>query len=759
MSPSIARVVPELSLDRAFDYRIPESLRDELVLGSKVRVPFGPREITGYVVELPQQSEFNKLKEITAVVGSGAFIPPTLIELAQWMSLYYCSPLGAALQTVLPQAVRGGSTHFKERLWVQPLGALEPDFGRAKSQKLAWDHLKTTGGGWLHELVTETGITPAVCRGLAQKNLVTVNPERQERDPHAEAAGEATDPLVLNDEQVVAFEALMEEAARPKPQPILLLGVTGSGKTEVYLQGISRMLEAGKSALVLVPEIALTPQTVDRFRRRFSGQKVGIAVLHSHLSQGERHDQWHQIREGRAQIVIGARSAVFAPLVNLGMIVVDEEHENSYKQEESPHYHARDVAVMRGYLESIPVLLGSATPSLESFLNARDKKYRLCSLTRRVEVQHMPTTHVLDLRQELRQVKVPSLLAPSLVDAVNKRLERHEQTIIFLNRRGYATSLQCPQCGHVEECPRCSVPLTYHRNIAKLRCHLCDYVGTAPLHCPKCHFDSYRQRGAGTEKIEEVLESTFPTARIVRMDSDTMRNKHAYSDTLGAFARGEIDILVGTQMIAKGLHFPNVTCVGVINADSALQLPDFRSSERVFQLLMQVSGRSGRGDVHGEVYVQTRTPFHPAVQFARHHDYDGFADQELEFRKALNYPPYQRAILITWRGRSEEKTSFVAEQTTKRISELVGADVLVTGPAPAPIAKINDQYRFHLFIRAAKLLPVTRALRPLLLDAQWPDDIKVSVDGDAMSLLRLVEDAVLQTSKGYDTLWEPHITA
>jgi primosomal protein N' (replication factor Y) (superfamily II helicase) len=735
MSSPIARVVPELSLDRAFDYFIPEAMRAEVVLGSKVRVPFGARAITGYVVELRQTSEFEKLKAVEAVIGTGAFIPPTLIELAQWMSLYYCSPLGAALQTVLPQAVRGGATHFKERLWVQPLGGVEPDFGRAKSQKLAWEHVKGMGGAWLHELIAQTGITPAVWRGLAQKNLVSISAERQERDPHSAQTGTSTQPLLFNAEQKVAFDALMEEWAKPKPQAILLLGVTGSGKTEVYLQGIDRVLDAGQSALVLVPEIALTPQTVERFRRRFQGRKAGIAVLHSHLSQGERHDQWHQIREGRAQIVIGARSAVFAPLVNLGLIVVDEEHENSYKQEESPHYHARDVAVMRGHLESIPVLLGSATPSLESFLNARDKKYRLCTLRHRVEVQQLPTTHVLDLRQEFKKAKTVSLIAPSLAEAVDKRLGKHEQTIIFLNRRGYATSLQCPQCGHVEECPRCSVPLTYHRNGGKLRCHLCDYVAEPPTRCPECQFDSYRQRGAGTEKIEEVLESTFPTARIVRMDSDTMRNKNSYQETLGAFARGEIDILVGTQMIAKGLHFPNVTCVGVVNADSALQLPDFRSSERVFQLLMQVSGRSGRGDVHGEVYVQTRTPFHPAVQFARHHDYDGFADQELEFRKALNYPPYQRAILITWRGRSEEKTSYVADQTTKRIVELAGPEVLVTGPAPAPIAKINEQYRFHLFLRAARLLPVTRALRPLLLDAQWPDDIKVTVDVDPMNLL------------------------
>ncbi|PAW75641.1 MAG: primosomal protein N' [Verrucomicrobia bacterium Tous-C9LFEB] len=735
MNLPFAKVVPELSLDRAFDYRIPEPLQRDVVLGSKVRVPFGPREITGYVVELRAQSEIEKLKDISAVIGQGAFVPPTIIELAQWISLYYCAPLGAALQTVLPQAVRGGQTRFKERLWVEPLPVKEPDFGRAKSQKNAWEFLQENGGGWLHELCVATATTAAIWRSLEQKNLVAISPERQERDPHAALDGDMSEPLVFNDEQKAAYDAVLEEMAKPKPQPILLHGVTGSGKTEVYLQAIARVLEAGKSALVLVPEIALTPQTVDRFRRRFAGQKAGVAVLHSHLSQGERHDQWHQIREGRAKIVIGARSAVFAPLVRLGLIVVDEEQENSYKQEESPHYHARDVAVMRGHMEGVAVMLGSATPSLESYQNALDKKYRLCSLTRRVEVQNMPTTHILDLRQELKNVKTPTLLAPRLVEAVNKRIDAGEQTIIFLNRRGYATSLQCPQCGHVEECPRCSVSLTYHRKANKLCCHLCDFSITAPNVCPKCAFDQYKQRGVGTEKIEESVERAFPNARIMRMDSDTMRGKHAYDEALSKFAAGETDILVGTQMIAKGLHFPKVTCVGVVHADLALQLPDFRAAERVFQLLMQVSGRSGRGDVHGEVYVQTRTPFHPAIQFARHHDYDGFAEQELEFRKVLNYPPYQRAILITWRGRSEEKTLYVAEQTAKKITELAGKDALITGPSPAPIAKINEQYRFHLFLRAAKLLPVTRALRPLLLEAQWPDDIKVTVDVDPMNLL------------------------
>jgi primosomal protein N' (replication factor Y) len=515
---------------------------------------------------------------------------------------------------------------------------------------------------------------------------------------------------------------------------VLLHGVTGSGKTEVYLQAIAEVLALGKSALVLVPEIALTPQTVEHFRARFIGQKVGVAVLHSHLSSGERHDQWQHIRSGRARIVIGARSAVFAPLDDLGIIVVDEEHEHSYKQEESPHYHARDVAVMRGHLERVTVVLGSATPSLESYHHAKEGKYRLVELLQRVEEGQMPVTHVLDIRSK-KKGEPPVLVAPRLIEAIQARLDRSEQAIIFLNRRGYSSSLQCPQCGYVEMCPNCSVALTFHRRAEKLRCHLCDFSSAVPHACPQCGFAPCKYSGSGTEKVEHALVEAFPKARIERMDSDNMKGKDAYARTLGDFAEGKIDILVGTQMIAKGLHFPRVTCVGVINADLALQIPDFRASERVFQLLMQVSGRSGRGQVRGEVFVQTRVPFHPAIQFARHHDYTGFVEQELAFRCSLHYPPYERFVLVTARGRSEEKTLFVIENLAKEMERLDLPETEITGPAPAPIARIEERYRFQVFLRTRRIMAVTPRLRPLFMDRAWPDDIRVTLDVDPVDLL------------------------
>jgi primosomal protein N' (replication factor Y) len=737
--PRIARVVPEVSLDRAFDYAIPAALDSLVTLGAKVRVPFKSRHLVGYVVDFPTEPHPGKLKAIDEVLSPRAFLPATLIQLAQWMAQYYCAPLTVALLSVLPKAVRRADAAFKQRLWVERLVPTLPDealaaLKRAKAQLAAWHFLAESGPGWLADLSRASGLSAAAWNGLAERQLISIDSRTQDRDPFLDTPVAESASHDLNPDQTAAVDMVREEIAAKKPRVILLHGVTGSGKTEVYLQAIAHVLSLGKSALVLVPEIALTPQTVEHFRARFVGRKVGVAVLHSHLSSGERHDQWQHIRAGRARIVIGARSAVFAPLDHLGLIVVDEEHEHSYKQEESPHYHARDVAVMRGHLESVAVLLGSATPSLESWHHAGEGKYRLASLPLRVEAGRMPVTHVLDLRSK-KKGEPPALLAPRLVEAIQSRLDRHEQSIIFLNRRGYSSSLQCPQCGCVEMCPNCSVALTFHRRAARVRCHLCDFGAPVPHACPSCGFAPFKHAGVGTEKVEDALAAAFPRARIERMDSDTMRGKDAYAKTLGAFGEGKIDILVGTQMIAKGLHFPRVTCVGVINADLALQIPDFRAGERVFQLLMQVSGRSGRGAVRGEVFVQTRAPFHPAIQFARHHDYAGFVAQELEFRRQLAYPPFERFILVTARGRNEEKTLFVLDNFAKELTRLNLPDTEITGPAPAPIARMDERYRFQVFLRTRRITAVTPRLRPLFMDRAWPDDIRLTIDVDPVDLL------------------------
>ncbi|HEY1170914.1 MAG TPA: primosomal protein N' [Verrucomicrobiae bacterium] len=525
------------------------------------------------------------------------------------------------------------------------------------------------------------------------------------------------------------------------PTTFLLHGVTGSGKTEVYLQALAHTLEQGKGAIVLVPEISLTPQTVERFKARFSSGKCQtlVAVLHSHLSSGERHDEWHKIRQGRARIVIGARSAIFAPVDPLGLIIVDEEHEYSYKQEEAPRYHARDVAVYRGQMEGAVVVLGSATPSMESYYNVKRGKYQLLEMPTRADDKKMPIVRVIDMRSEAKKEKGIPIFSNRLKEAMHQRLEKKEQTILFLNRRGYSSSLQCPKCGYVAQCPHCSVSLTYHRRAQELRCHICGHFAPAPARCPnnECRDPAIRYAGLGTEKVEETLGKLFPNASIRRMDSDTLKRKEDYRTILGEFRRGKIDILVGTQMIAKGLHFPNVTLVGIIYADLGLHLADFRAGERTFQLLTQVSGRAGRGDVEGEVVVQAFTPFHPAIQYARRHDYIGFYEQEIEFREQLKYPPLSRVALLTMKGRNEDKVQFSADHLRKQLeTKFKGwSDLVIAGPAPAPLARAETFYRYQIMLRTKAMSKLSKMLAEMLENQEWPDDITVAVDIDPVDLI------------------------
>ncbi len=736
---SFVRVVPELALDRMFDYRLPPSLVGQVSLGQRLRVPWGNRQILAYAVDFPLKPEVENCRDVLQVVGEEPLIPPVLIQLARWMADYYCCDLAQSLKTMLPDTVRAKEDSFKKRLWAQVPAHLIPAVVQerlksAKAQAKAWQLVHEKNGGWLAELIKQSGCSAAVWKALEEKQLIILSREKVERDPLAGLLP-VTEDLILNDEQVEALRIYHEEAASQQPHPILLQGVTGSGKTEVYLQIIRKVLERGRSALVLVPEIALTPQTVEQFRCRFETMHIRIAVLHSHLSSGERHDQWQLIRSGKARVVIGARSAIFAPLQDLGVIIIDEEHEASYKQEEAPHYHARDLAVLRSSLEHIPVVLGTATPSLESYQNALAGKYRLVRLKKRVLEIKMPVIHILDLRKEKPEKGQRAGVAEKLRQAVQQRLQLKEQTILFLNRRGYATSLQCPKCGYVAECPHCEVSLTYHRTQHQLRCHLCDYEKQAPQHCPECGFTDYKLAGLGTQRIEDSISQAFDKAKVCRMDSDSMRGKTAYQNALQDFREGRTEILVGTQMITKGLHFPNVTCVGVINCDQALQLPDFRASERVFQQLVQVAGRAGRGDKLGEVFIQTYTPFHPSIQFARHHDVDGFLEQELDYRKAHGYPPFRRAALIKFRGLSEEKTRYCIDSVAKKLKELTDSQTLVPDASPAPIPKIKDHYRFHLFLLTKNMPALSRLLRQHFLNQKWPENIRMTIDIDPTNLL------------------------
>ena len=747
----VARVTLDVAVRREFDYLVPTELESSVHEGTRVKVPFGPREVMGVVTAVLDESPHGDLREIIKTVGGQTLVTPPILRLVRWIAEYYCCAPEVAMKAVLPDAVRKEADGWRERLFVRALPVPGELPKLTKRQTDLWNIVEEWRELPLQELVRLAGTTSSTIRKLEDKGLVSIAPQISERDPYGMDHILPSESLELNAEQAVALKsviAAMERLAKPvgdeaKPEGdsvFLLHGVTGSGKTEVYLQAIDHALGQGQGAIVLVPEISLTPQTVERFKARFSHgpQQTLVAVLHSHLSSGERHDEWHKIRQGRARIVIGARSAVFAPVEPLGLVIVDEEHEHSYKQEEAPRYNARDLAVVRGQLEGAAVVLGSATPSMESYYNVQRGKYGLLSLTERVDNINMPLVRVIDMRSIARKEKGISIFSPQLREAILQRLEKKEQVMLFLNRRGWSSSLQCPDCGFVAECPNCSVSLTYHRAAQQLMCHICGHVEAAPNKCPQegCGNAAIRFAGLGTEKVEAALAKGFPMAKVKRMDSDTLKRKEDYRRILGDFRTGKIDILLGTQMIAKGLHFPNVTLVGIIHADLSLHIPDFRAGERTFQLLTQVAGRAGRGDVEGEVFVQSFTPFHPSIQYARQHDFIGFYEQEIEFRQELRYPPISRVALLTLRGRSEDRVKFFADHLRKEMDELAEelGDVVVAGPAPAPLLRAENFYRYQVMMRTSQMSALSRKLSARQEAMQLPDDIRLIIDIDPMTL-------------------------
>jgi primosomal protein N' (replication factor Y) (superfamily II helicase) len=736
------RVIIDRAIHRELDYLVPEALSERVGVGSRVRVPFRERSALATVVAILGHSEAEGLRSIEAVIGETPILSEELLELAKWISTYYCCPIEAVMRSLLPQVIRRAEVGWKKQLFVRPVRKIDNQEieklrRRAPRQAELLEAISRLEAPVLAAgLLRQTSLDNQTLRALVKRGLAELREEAVVRDPHGDEQFIATSNLELNAEQVLALKEITQALDSPESaRPILLHGVTGSGKTEIYLQAIRAALERGRSAIVLVPEISLTPQTVERFKGRFAEEQDAVAVLHSHLSEGERHDEWHKIHSGRARIVIGPRSAVFAPLKNLGLIVVDEEHENTYKQEEAPRYHARDVAVVRARIEKCVAVLGSATPSLESYYNAARGKYRLVTLTQRIDEKQMPLMRIVDLRQERRKEKAIAILSERLRAAIADRLEKSEQTILFLNRRGFSTSLLCSNCGEARNCPNCSVALTFHRHVARLSCHLCGHTAAVPKKCPACGQDALIYAGFGTEKVESTVAHIFPKATVRRMDADSMTRKEAYRETLRSFRTGKIDILVGTQMIAKGLHFPNVTLVGIINADLALHLPDFRAGERTFQLLTQVAGRAGRGETPGEVFVQTYTPFSPSIQFARHHDFAGYFQQELEFRERCDFPPFKHAVLITIRSAHEERARFSAATLARRLKETLGSEFILGDPTPAPLEKLQGQFRFHILIRGEAIVRLSRLVRETLDKLPFPEDVTVTVDVDPYQLL------------------------
>jgi primosomal protein N' (replication factor Y) len=733
-----ARILIDGPSELEFNYSVPDSLSGRVCVGSRVRIPLRNRSATGTVVDLSEWDDpETRLKDIAGLIDEAPVLTPKLIELGRWISTYYRAPMESVMRSLLPEAVRSDVTAFKEIKIVSLAAPVSDDQIEALQKKAPRQAEVILTLQDSIEPVPLSQLTSASVTALAKKGLVLVKTQEVGRDPHAGMEFIASSPLKLNEEQANAMEVVIAAIDHPESsKPMLLYGVTGSGKTEIYLQAIQRVLDAGKSALVLVPEISLTPQTVDRFKNRFASMQSEIAVFHSHLSAGERHDEWHKIHRRKARIVIGARSAIFSPLENLGIIVVDEEHETTYKQENPPRYHARDIAIVRAQIERCAVLLGSATPSLESFQNAESEKYSLLTLKERADDCDLPLIRVVDMRLEgkRRQKGMPAIFSERLRIAVDKRLEASEQVIFFLNRRGFATSFVCQGCGFVAKCSHCSVSLTFHQGEDRLVCHICGYRRVTPRKCPECADPSVRLTGYGTERVAEAVAQVFPKAKCARVDADSMTRKNQLRETLAAFKSGNIDILVGTQMIAKGLHFPNVTLVGVLNADMGLHMPDFRSGERTFSLLTQVAGRAGRGEVKGEVFVQTFTPHHPSIQFARHHNFDGFAEQELETRKVCAFPPFSHAVLITVRSTNERMAEFTLETLHKRLAKKLPDTILLGNPAPSPLVKAADQYRFQVMLRARSAPTVTRYLDEVMKKLTFPEEVFVVVDVDPMYL-------------------------
>ena len=653
------------------------------------------------------------------------FFSPQLLALVRQIAAYTASPIESVLRAAVPAAVIRPNARPRELLFIEPALAAVPVELTARQQWL-YDQVVRLGGGWMRQLCDELKTTPASLRALGAKGLLSVAVRAKRRDPLAGRRLLPTQPLPLNPEQAAARDRI---AASDKP--VLLFGVTGSGKTEVYLQAIAAELARGRGAIVMVPEIALTPQTVQRFAARFGDR---VAVLHSALSEGERYDEWHRIRSGAARVVVGPRSAVFAPVANLGLIVVDEEHDPSYKQEDLPRYNGRDAAVLRGQIEGAHVVLGSATPSLESWANVAKGKYVLAELPNRAGAALLPRVAVVDMNEGAEASGTRgAIYSARLLDAIKLRLDRGEQTILFLNRRGYSRSVTCTACGHVIGCPDCSLPYTYHRADDCCRCHICGGWIPVPSACPACGARALTYKGVGTQRAEAALQKCLPSARILRMDADSTSRRHSHDDILGAFRRHEADILLGTQMIAKGLDFPNVTLVGVLNADSSLNRPDFRAAERTYQLLAQVAGRAGRAELPGEVFIQTYDPQSTTIRAAARGSFAAFAEGELKVRKQLGYPPFRHLAVIGFKSKDLQLVGDWARMYAASLRKVEGLEV--SEALPSVIEKADGEYRWQVVVLAQSAARIVQSWRWLVAARPVPKEIRAGLDVDAYDLI------------------------
>ncbi|WP_416826905.1 primosomal protein N' [Ectobacillus polymachus] len=791
--------VPAKQTDRPFDYKVPERWEDLVQAGVRVVVPFGSRKLQGFVIAIKDtiDVEIDKLKAIEAFLDVTPALNEEMLKLGFWLAKETLCFTISAFQVMLPTATKAnyrkylvirnaneladelklifGEHHsidwndidesyyrlirqsiaaghveivydVKDRLqkkkqrFVFPVARKEEieeivqTLRSEKQQDVLYFFLEHYEPVSFSELKANIQVTDSPIRTLIKKGILEEKYIEVYRNPYDDESFEKTTSLSLTQEQQQAITPILSAISQEKHDVFVLYGVTGSGKTEVYLQSIEAVIKKGKEAIVLVPEIALTPQMVERFKGRFGSQ---VAVLHSALSVGEKYDEWRKIQRKEVKVVVGARSAVFAPFENLGIIIIDEEHESSYKQEDNPRYHARDVAIERGMYHNCPVILGSATPTLETFARAKKGVFQLLTMKKRTNDVRMPSIEIVDMREELREGN-RSMFSRILHEKIEERLHKREQSILFLNRRGHSTFVMCRDCGYVLQCPHCDISLTYHRKQEKLKCHYCGYEQPIPNVCPACESSYIRFFGAGTQKVEEELQKLFPEARIIRMDVDTTSKKGAHEKLLTAFGEGKADILLGTQMIAKGLDFPNVTLVGVLTADTMLHLPDFRSSEKTFQLLTQVSGRAGRHSLPGEGIIQTYTPEHYSIQLAKEQDYDVFFEREMYVRKIHQYPPYFYLTLVT----VSHPELLVAVHTTEKIVSILrgkcSQQALILGPAASPIPKVKDRYRYQCMIKYKREPNLQYVLRNIIEQYQ-PEiakhQLQISIDFNPTMLM------------------------
>lgn len=797
----VAEVIVDVAaypVDRPFDYLVPDDMAALIECGSRVKVPFGPRNVLGFVISLKDTTDIplEKIKPVSQLLDIVPVLTNEMLELAKWLKHETICYEIDALQVMLPSALRakyekmvmlqtdiellpeslkgifGNSSkvnykEFEKNNLLQELKkALNENIvvienvvkqkgnvkevrkvqisndlnklleiqdqisNRAKKQKQLVEWMQLHVGEIIepHTIYEEANTSSQVLQAVISLGAATFIQEEVYRDPFAKKV-EKKGFLDLTDEQSFALEKIVSSMKHNQSETFLLHGITGSGKTEVYLQAISQCLNDGKEAIVLVPEISLTPQMTERFRSRF-GELV--AVMHSGLSVGEKYDEWRKVHEGKVKVVVGARSAVFAPFENVGIIILDEEHESTYKQEDSPRYHARDVAIWRSKFHHCPVILGSATPSLESFARAKKNVYTLLTLKERALKQSLPTVQVVDMREELQKGN-RSMFSQSLVESMEVRLQKKEQIVLFLNRRGYSSFVLCRDCGTVLQCENCDISLTYHRSNEKCKCHYCGFEISVPKSCPQCQSDHIRFFGTGTQKVEEELNKLFPEARVLRMDVDTTKVKGAHEQILQAFGDGQADILLGTQMIAKGLDYPNITLVGVLSADTSLHLPDFRSAEKTFQLLTQVSGRAGRHEKPGEVVIQTYTPEHYAIELSKSQEYGPFYEREMLMRHQAGYPPYYYLALIQV---SHEDVIMAAEYAGKAVEWLrskLSFNVSIIGPTASGISRLQNRYRYQCLIKykiEPDLIPTLMQLIKLYRSDWIKKGIILSVDLD-----------------------------